>query len=72
MDLLEHITPHTLILTPNLRLSASLLKKYYQEQIAQGQTCWPTLNIIEISKWLQRTWKDYTAKQIEHYQAQLI
>jgi ATP-dependent helicase/nuclease subunit B len=67
MDLLEHITPHTLILTPNLRLSASLLKKYYQEQIAQGQTCWPTLNIIEISKWLQRTWKDYTAKQIEHF-----
>jgi ATP-dependent helicase/nuclease subunit B len=67
MDLLEHITPNTTILTPNLRLSVSLLKKYYQAQIARGQTCWPTLNIIEISKWLQRIWNDYTAKQIDNF-----
>ncbi len=64
MDLLTDITPDTLILTANSRASADLLKKYNAEQLKQGKLSWPTLSILEISKWLQRIWQQETIKNI--------
>jgi probable DNA repair protein len=67
MDLISKITPTTTVLTPNLRLSVVLQKQYQEHQVASGKTCWPTAAIIEISTWLQKTWRDYTAAHIERY-----
>lgn len=64
MDLFAEITPNTLLLTANARSSADLLKKYNAEQVKQGKLSWPTLPILEISKWLQQTWHQETTHQI--------
>src|SRR5579872_3712524 len=63
MDLFQHITSNTTLLTPNRRLSASLLKRYQQFQIAQQKSCWQTLDVLPFSSWLQRMWHDWAIQQ---------
>jgi ATP-dependent helicase/nuclease subunit B len=65
MDLFSHSRPGTVILTPNRRLSAAFLKKQHAIELAQENKCWPTVDILEISKWIQRTWLQYSATKME-------
>jgi ATP-dependent helicase/nuclease subunit B len=67
MDLFAQITSNTTVLTPNLRLSVAILKQYQQRQMLEGKRAWPTLAVVEISKWLQRTYKDHIAKNIDTF-----
>lgn len=64
MELFQHITQDTLILTPNRRLAAHHLKQYQQYQVTQGKLCWHSLDILPFNSWLIRTWKEYTNKEI--------
>ena len=67
MDLFEHITPHTTLLTPNRRLSAALSKKYAQWQITQNKSCWQTLDSLPLyPSWLERLWKEFTARDMSN------
>jgi probable DNA repair protein len=61
--LFKHIDDATTVLTPNRRLSATLLKKYNQVQIEQGKTCWPSLAILPLASWIQTLWQYYLAEQ---------
>lgn len=54
----------TTLLTPNRRLSATLLKKYNQLQINAGNSCWASLDILPFTSWIQRLWHDYSAEQM--------
>lgn len=66
MDLFAQITPQTTVLTPNRRLSAAFAKNYAQWQLSQDKTCWPSLDILPLyPSWLERLWKEYTARTIE-------
>lgn len=63
MDLFQHITPQTTVLTPNRRLSAVLLKKYAQWQIEQGKSTWFTLDSLPLyPSWMERLWNNYLAE----------
>jgi len=54
----------TTLLTPNRRLSATLLKKHNQLQINTGNSCWASLDILPFTSWIQRLWHDYSAERI--------
>lgn len=64
MDLFHHLSDQTSLLTPNRRLSAALIKKHHQWQIAQGKSCWPSLDSLPMNSWVQRLWQSYAVKQI--------
>lgn len=59
MKLFEQLSANTLLLTPNRRLAATFLKKYHHFQLSRKKTCWPTLDILPFSAWLQRTWHEF-------------
>ncbi len=59
--ILQHIGPHTTLLTPNRRLSATLHKLYKMYQLKQ-HSCWQTPDILPLSSWIRRLWRDYCSK----------
>jgi ATP-dependent helicase/nuclease subunit B len=65
MDLFDLLEKQSTLLTPNRRLSASLLKKHHRWQSESGQQCWPSLDILPISSWVQRLWKALAASQVD-------
>jgi probable DNA repair protein len=65
MDLFSKIQANTTILTPNRRLSATLLKKYNQEQCAKKHAVWERLDILPLTSWIERLWQTYCAYHIE-------
>ncbi len=62
--MINELDRHTTLLTPNRRLSATLLKKYNQAQIEAGKTCWESVAILPFTSWIQRLWLDYSASHI--------
>lgn len=56
IPLFEKITEHSILLTPNRRLSATLHKLYQQQQIEHGKLSWPTPTILPLISWLQSLW----------------
>lgn len=65
MELFDQLISSTTILTPNRRLSATLLKKHQQYQMTQKQSSWRTLNVLPFTSWIQQLWNEYTAKHID-------
>jgi len=66
MDLFSLITPQTTLLTPNRRLSASILKQYAQWQLNQAKTCWQTLDILPLyPTWLERLWVNFITQEMK-------
>lgn len=64
MNLFNHITSNTTLLTPNRRLAATLLNQFNELQISQQKTTWLSLDILPLSSWLQRLWNESSAKDI--------
>lgn len=56
MEIFEKLKPNTTIMTPNRRLTASLLTSYQAYQLAKNKLCWPTLDILPYQSWIQRMW----------------
>jgi len=65
MELFKKILPYTTVLTPNRRLSATLLKKYDAYQRELNRTAWPTLTILPFTTWLQQLWTSFATQEIE-------
>ncbi|MBA3660664.1 MAG: PD-(D/E)XK nuclease family protein [Gammaproteobacteria bacterium] len=63
-SLFERLNVHTIVLTPNRRLAATLQKLYQDYQYQQGLTWWETRDILPLLSWLERLWKDYTANSM--------
>jgi ATP-dependent helicase/nuclease subunit B len=55
---------NTTIITPNRRLSATILKKFNEHQVTQNITCWPTLDILPFNNWIQRLWQNYCQQDV--------
>jgi probable DNA repair protein len=70
--LFQYLTQDTTVLTPNRRLSATLLKKYNQLKITENQACWTSLPILPFTSWIQRLWQDYVATQIHEVSSLLL
>lgn len=64
-SLLPFLKTEAILLTPNQRLAATLIKQYNHEQLAQGQTCWPTAKIRPLVGWIQELWEQYTAREMD-------
>jgi ATP-dependent helicase/nuclease subunit B len=64
MELFDYLTPTTLILTPNRRLSAALLKRYNLERQSANESCWATLPILPFPSFIQQLWQTYSDTQI--------
>src|SRR5690349_17167032 len=54
-----------MILTPNRRLSATLLKQSQASYLAQGKHAWLTPQIMPITSWLQKLWENYAASNLD-------
>lgn len=65
MELFEQITQNTTIITPNRRLSATLLKRYHQYQIAKGKVTWQTLDCLPLQSWILRLWDEIQSEQMD-------
>ena len=61
-DLFELITPQTILLTPNRRLSAVFLKKYNAANIKSGKQGWRSIDTLPLTRWVKRLWQEYTAR----------
>jgi len=59
-DIFSTLTPDTLILTANKRLTIRIAHEYYQYQTQQQKTAWETLDILPFNSWLQRLWETQT------------
>jgi len=62
----EYLKPNSTILTPNRRLAATLLKKYHQYKIDQGEHSWKSLDILPYISWIERLWQTLTLHPIEN------
>ncbi len=71
-SLFQHLTENTTIVTPNRRLSATLLKKYNQLKITENQSCWTSLTILPFTSWVQRLWQESIATQIHEVSPLLL
>lgn len=60
--LFAQLNPHTTLLTPNRRLSATLHKLYEQYMLASGKSAWQTPDILPFTSWMTRLWDDYTCQ----------
>ncbi len=65
MDFLTQITPHSIVLTPNRRLSAHAIKKYNRLQHEKNISCWSSLDALPFSSWIQRCFQNYANENIE-------
>lgn len=64
MDLLNQLTTQTTLLTPNRRLTAVLLKQHQQLKLAQKKSSWQSPDILPITSWLERLWREYTSREL--------
>lgn len=64
MEIFSTLATTSTLLTPNRRLSAYYLKEYEKYQLASGKNHWQTLDILPITSWLERSWKEYSSKEI--------
>lgn len=62
--MIELLNENTVLLTPNRRLSASLLKQYHQKQADSGKACWHSITVLPITSWIENSWKNFCAEQI--------
>ncbi|MBB71650.1 MAG: hypothetical protein CMF50_04575 [Legionellales bacterium] len=69
-ELIEKLTPASLVLTANQRLATTLGLRYQQQQIASGETTWETPNILAYSTWLEQCYLDCLTQG--HLQAYLL
>ena len=69
-ELIEKLTPASLVLTANQRLATILGLRYQQQQIASGETTWETPNILAYSTWLEQCYLDCLTQG--HLQAYLL
>ncbi len=53
-----------IILTPNQRLTATVLKKYTQAQAKQNHLAWIKPAVYPLNRWLQMLWQEYCT---EHF-----
>lgn len=60
----NQLDENTTLLTPNRRLAAVLLKQHQQYQIDLGKTCWPSLDVLPFSSWIQRLWHEMNANDM--------
>jgi len=54
---------NTLILTPNRRLSATLLRHHHMKQTDKDCISWHTPVILPLQAWLQTTWQNHVMQQ---------
>jgi len=68
MELFEHIRlqlrSQVTVLTPNRRLSATLLRHYNQYQQSLGQLSWPSPSIVPLTRWLEQLWQEASFAQL--------
>lgn len=64
MHLFKLLKPNTTILTPNSRLSVAVQKQFQTAQLEQQKTWWQSLDVLPITSWIERTWKEISAKDI--------
>jgi ATP-dependent helicase/nuclease subunit B len=57
MEIFKKLKPNTTIITPNRRLTSSLLTSYQTYQITKNKLCWTTLDILPYQTWIQRIWE---------------
>jgi len=55
---LANLDPHTTVLTANRRLATYLREHYDRSQRQQGKSAWPSLDILPLSSWLERCWRE--------------
>lgn len=65
MEIFEKLKPNTTIITPNRRLTATLLEKYQDYALARNKICWPTLDILPYQSWIQRLWDDVSITHMD-------
>ncbi len=63
--LFEELKASTILLTPNQRLAATLIKQYNQAQIKKGLKCWPSFRPRPWKTWIQELWTDNNAKEMD-------
>lgn len=62
-----NLDEYTTLLTPNRRLSATLLKQYNQEvanAVESKGKSWKSFDILPFNSWIQRLWQNYSSVQI--------
>lgn len=64
MEVLAQLSPSAVLLTPNRRLSAFLLKKYHEIQYTSGKRTWTTAAIMPMESWVEKCWNDHLAQQM--------
>jgi len=64
-DIFKDLSPHAVLVTPNRRLSATLLKQYNQFQFEQKKLSWPTLNVLPLNSWMDQLWKEYGINTVD-------
>lgn len=68
MEIFEKLKPNTTIITPNRRLTSSLLTSYQIYQITKKKLCWTTLDILPYQSWIQRTWESIAITHMNLHQ----
>lgn len=56
-DFFAQLTPNSIVLTPNRRLSTHLLVNYDAWQSTHGKQVWPTATILPVNTWLTMLWE---------------
>jgi ATP-dependent helicase/nuclease subunit B len=63
LELFDTLTPGTVILTPNQRLSAVFIKKYNAWQMQCGNSSWLSPDILPLTSWIKRLWLEAIAQE---------
>lgn len=61
-ELFEQITDGVTLLTPNRRLAATLRKHYANYQLIKQHDIWESPDILPVTIWIERLWKNFVAK----------
>lgn len=56
-----------LTLTPNSRLSRTLLQLYALEQLDKGHASWHTPDILPLNAWLQKLWSQFCLQSFDNH-----
>ena len=63
-QLIAGLDSETMVITPNRRLAATLLKRHQAYQRNQDQDCWHTPTILPINSFIKKCWDDYTSNEL--------
>lgn len=69
MEIFEKLNLKTTIITPNRRLTTTLLEKYNHHELAKNSLSWHTLDILPYQSWIERMWNEVS---ITHMDTQYI